>query len=95
MRKIIWAAEAVEQYKRTLLFWKEHNKSNAYSLKIRRTTEKQLQYLLDNPKMGVRVNETQGVRRILVLRKFSVFYKFEDSTITILSFWDNSRKLRY
>ncbi len=92
MYKIIWSAEALMQYKKVLNFWKKHNQSSSYSLKIVRTTNIQLQHLLHNPRMGVVVSNAKGIRRILILRKFSIFYKLENNTIKISSFWDNRQK---
>jgi|SRR5690554_3321995 len=90
MFKIVWEKNARNELAEVLKFWVKHNKSNSYSIKIFEEVEL-LQNLLEKHPFIGSITDYKDIRRILVLKKFSLFYTVESKTITILSFWDNNQ----
>ena len=90
MFQIEWTEIASKQRITILEFWIEHNQSKTYSKKIFKQTLVAEKLLKKNPLSG---NQTdlEEIRRILVLKNFSIFYKTEGKTIKILAFYDNRR----
>ncbi|MCY0967654.1 type II toxin-antitoxin system RelE/ParE family toxin [Chryseobacterium wangxinyae] len=90
MFKVKWTSEAQEQYFKTLEYWIEHNKSSSYSEKIIKETMYTESLLVQNPFIGLIVENTNDeVRRVLVLLNFSLFYRITSDTLEIISFWGN------
>ena len=52
--------------------------------------EKKEDLISENPFTGT-PSEIENVKSVLVDRNFSIYYKINDDTIEILSFWDNRR----
>ena len=90
MFAIIWSAKAAHEYLGTLEFWVQHNKSATYSTKLMNAVDKTVTRLSQNPKIGS-PTIFEGIYKIQVLRNFSLIYSFKESTIHIISFWDNRR----
>ncbi|MDO4881151.1 MAG: type II toxin-antitoxin system RelE/ParE family toxin [Capnocytophaga sp.] len=88
---IVWLPKAKKQLFHILAFWIEKNKSATYSLKIEEEIRKMTNHLSVNPKIGQKVEYREEVRRIIILRHFSIFYKIieEFEEIRIIAFWDN------
>ena len=88
--KVSWSSEAEIQYYDILLFWIERTKSEKYSEQIENEVTKIIQTLKDFPRIGA-IYQRKGVRRIIVLFHFSVFYRIleEQNEIEIVAFWDN------
>lgn len=88
MFQVDWAESASQQRIDILEFWIEHNQSEIYSKKIFAETLVMEQLLKENPLIGT-VTDLYNIRRILVLRNFSMFYTIENQIIKILAFYDN------
>ena len=88
--EVSWSYEAEIQYYDTLLFWIEKIKSEKYSEQIESEVTKIIQTLKDFPRIGA-IYQRKGVRRVIVLFHFSVFYRIleEENEIEIVAFWDN------
>jgi len=90
MFQIIWSDEAEVDYIETLNYWIENNQSDKYALKLMEEVEKKEDLISENPFTGT-PSEIENVKSVLVDRNFSIYYKINDDTIEILSFWDNRR----
>lgn len=90
MFEIVWSEKAESEYLNTLQYWISHNKSSDYSEKIIIDVEEQENIISENPNIG-KLMSYRNVRKIKVLKHFSLIYKTEESKIEILSFWDNRR----
>ena len=88
--EVSWSYEAEIQYYDTLLFWIEKIKSEKYSEQIESEITKIIQTLKDFPRIGA-IYQRKGVRRVIVLFHFSVFYRIleEKNEIEIIAFGDN------
>ena len=88
--EVSWSYEAEIQYYDTLLFWIEKTKSEKYSEKIEKEVAKISNTLKTFPKIGA-IYESKGIRRVVILSNFSIFYRIleEQNEIEIIAFWDN------
>lgn len=86
---IIWTDFAKNEYYRTLEWWFELTQSYGYIEKIEDEVSYYEKLLIDNPKMGKEVIEEKQIRRVLILFNFSMFYRIDNNTIQIVSFFDN------
>lgn len=92
MFEIKWTPEAEKLYLETLEFWINHNKSNAYSLKIISEVQRKEKLLSYNPFIGTIIfGAKEEVRRVLILDNFSLHYRIQKNTVEILSFWANKK----
>lgn len=93
MYVVKWTNRASLKYYKTLHFWNNHNKSTFYSKRIVKETSDAINLIKSNPNIG-RLLETQEgiVRRLLILRKFSIHYRIIDETIEIVAFWSNAQE---
>ena len=86
-----WTEQAKIELKEILLYWKKHNKSNLYSVKLNAEVQRVVKDLVRFPYLWTEVEGYENIRRALVFFNYSIFYLIEKNTITILSFWDNRR----
>ena len=93
MFEIIWSVRARNVLKKTIEFWIEHNQSKEYSQKIAEEIVKKEDLLKANPYLGEETSFS-GIRRILILKNFSIFYQINElnKKIKIVAFRDNHRK---
>lgn len=88
---IKWSEQAKIELKEILLYWKNHNKSNSYSIKLNAEVQRVAKNLAKFPYLWTEVEGYENIRRALVFHNYSIFYLIEKETITILSFWDNRK----
>jgi len=88
MFQVEWTKNASKQRVDILKFWIKHNKSETYSNKVFAETLVAEKLLKKNPLIGTDT-DLDGIRRILVLRNFSMFYIIENQNIKVLAFYDN------
>ena len=86
-----WTEQAKIELKEILLYWKKHNKSNSYSVKLNAEVQRVVKDLVRFPYLWTEVEGYENIRRALVFFNYSIFYLIEKNTISILSFWDNRR----
>ena len=91
MFKIEWTRKAEHLYLETLDFWIKHNNSATYSKKILKHVSEKEDYIANNPYAGQELFDIPSVRYVVVLRKFLIFYRINNKTIEILSFWDGHK----
>lgn len=90
MFQIRWVREAIKEQVAIFEFWNQHNQSPTYSKKIYASLKRAEGRLKKNPFVGSETDH-EGVKRILVLKSFSLFYKVQGDVVYILSLWDNRR----
>lgn len=78
--------EAEEEYYSNLEFWINHNKSNEYSLKIISEVEKMEKTLSHHPNIGKITSPELSVLKVIVLKKFYLYYKITAQKINIVAF---------
>ena len=88
MFQVGWTEKASKQRVDILKFWIKHNQSETYSKKVFAETLVAEKLLKKNPLIGTDT-DLDGIRRILVLRNFSMFYIIENQNIKVLAFYDN------
>ena len=89
--KIIWSPKAKKQYSEVLLLWAENNNSVKYALLLNEKVENLLDSLKSFPKIGRVYAQEEGIRRLIILSHYSLYYRVleEFSEIHILAFKDN------
>ena len=90
MFSIRWELKAIEEQNTIFDFWNKHNKSKVYSRKILKEIKLLENLLLKNPDLGT-LTDFCGIRKVVILSKFSLFYSVDGQIIHILSVWDNRR----
>lgn len=91
-RKISWTERASYEFQNTLNYWNERNATFDYSNKIRNAVKEAEENLMQFPFLGrLLVNRrAKNVRRLIILRNYSLYYKLDDdNNITVLFFFDN------
>jgi plasmid stabilization system protein ParE len=88
--KVAWTELALYQFDDALDYWDEHNKSTAYSKKLRAKVKSQIQFLKEFPYSGRQSVYVSA--RYVVIDRYSIFYRIDDDVIHILAFWHNSQE---
>jgi hypothetical protein len=88
MFQIEWTNTASKQRIDILEFWNNHNKSQTYSKKLFKETLRIEKLLIENPYLGS-FTDFEEVKKIIVLKNFSIYFKLQNNIITILAFRDN------
>ncbi|PZF74268.1 type II toxin-antitoxin system RelE/ParE family toxin [Taibaiella soli] len=94
-RRIIWTLIARKELKEILAYWKERNRSNVYSKKLKAAIAFTVTEVAINPKIGSKT-ASPNVRK-KVLKDYIIAYEEIKSGILILSVWDtrqNPEKLK-
>lgn len=86
---VSWTRVALLTFNETLDYFIQRNGNDNYSKKLFNEVKKNELRLLKNPYLGIEVSET--AYRKLIFDDYSLFYKFIDTEITIVLFWDNRR----
>ncbi|HBH05940.1 MAG TPA: plasmid stabilization protein [Flavobacteriales bacterium] len=86
-RTIIWTLTALRQRNTIFEYWNKRNASKSYARKLNGQIRDRLSLLKQNPEIGIQTT-VKGVRA-LSMKHYSIFYSFDNSTIQIVSFWDN------
>lgn len=89
MLSIKWSNRAVKEKSDILRYWVKRNGSATYSEKIETETDKAINLILKNTYIGEKVKNRDNVRRLTVMRDFSIYYSVIKKNVYILSFWDN------
>ncbi|ATA90931.1 type II toxin-antitoxin system RelE/ParE family toxin [Capnocytophaga canimorsus] len=91
-RLVVWTRIAENELYNSLDYWMKHNKSSVYSNKVFSSVQANLKLLIKNPYLGSPFRYA-GVRRFTIMKRFSLYYYFDDDYLYIVHFWDNSRDL--
>lgn len=90
MFPVVWHKRAGRERKNILRYWILHNGSDSYARKLNAEIKHIQKLLSENPEMGT-ISEMEGIRFVIILRNFSLYYQFKSNQIQILSLWDNRR----
>ncbi len=88
--KIKWSKRAEKSFDK-IVDYLEDEWSEANAKKFVRKTNKLLGQIAENPEMCPSVEGKEEVRKGLVTKQSSVFYKIMDNFIKLITFWDNRR----
>jgi hypothetical protein len=92
-RKIEWSHEARMMITQTVNYWNERNQSYSYSNKILKEVDSLQKSILKNPYFLARRHENLGLyQRVFFKGKFSLYYKIEKDSITVIYFRSNKQK---
>ncbi len=78
--------EAEKEYFSNLEYWIDHNKSEKYSLKIIDEVEKIEDLLMANPYIGKITNFELEVLKVIILKRFYLYYTIVENTVNIIAF---------
>ncbi|MFZ1705831.1 MAG: hypothetical protein WAT79_15910 [Saprospiraceae bacterium] len=70
-----------------MIYWTERNSSTLYAEKLILLTAKELTLISKNPE-AFKESEIKNIRES-TLEHFSIYYKFDKQSITVMAFWDN------
>jgi len=84
---IVWTDKAKLDRKLIFSFWNWHNQSTAFSRKLNKSFNKQIESLPQNPTLGKLTNH-RGIR-YLIVRSFFIFYSISENHIILLRIWDS------
>lgn len=87
MTRIIWSDIAIQELDQILEYWYKRNKSYNYSSKILCGVDDAVNLIKSHSGIGVETNH-RNVKMRLVLNRFYLAYRIDDSVIEILKFWD-------
>lgn len=95
MYTIHWSPQAQRKLLHTLTFWHAHTRSEGYGQKILHALDRELRRLQLFPYIGAEVIfEGLIVRRLVILRRFSLYFLVRGGRIEVVSFRDNSEASR-
>jgi plasmid stabilization system protein ParE len=84
-KKIIWSAGARQERKDILDFWKFHNQSGSFSIKLNSLINETVDYISNFPKTG-RLSNRKDMRTMRVYN-YLLIYQENEAEIYILSLW--------
>jgi plasmid stabilization system protein ParE len=85
--KVFWTETAINLRNHVFEYWNDRNKSTEYSKRLRLKINNRIETLKKQPKSG-KQTDFKDVR-IVSLGHYSILYKFDETKITIVAFWDN------
>ena len=88
-KQIIWTRKAQLDRKEILEYWREHNHSNTYSIKLNLIIKKAITLIAAHPQIGRRTNVDNV--RVKLVREYLIFYEERNKQIFILTIWDSRR----
>jgi plasmid stabilization system protein ParE len=86
-RTVVWTETAVRQRREILKYWVKRNGTTTYAEKLIKLITEQINVILNNPKLFKKADFPDT--HISALGHFSIFYKYNKSTLIITAFWDN------
>lgn len=89
-REVKWTEMCLKDMKETFLFYDVRNGNTRYSSSLYQQILSCVGRVSHFPYLG-HPTEYPNVRYVVVEPKYSVFYCFDESTLTVLLLWDNRR----
>ncbi len=86
-RTVVWTETAVRQRREILKYWVKRNGSIIYAEKLIKLIAEQINVILSNSKLFKKTDFPET--HVSALGHFSIFYKYNKSTLIITAFWDN------
>lgn len=90
-REIVWTDNVLDEIDRTVIYYDERNDSTRYSTLLLNKFNQAMEQAALFPLSG-HSTEYPHVRYFVVVPNYSLFYHFNDKTITVLVLWDNRRE---
>ncbi len=87
VREVVWSIRALEDRKKILQFWINHNKSNTYSKKLNSLFKTAVKLIIEHPQIG-KPTDWENIR-VKIIRNYLMIYEVTDSKIYIHSIWDS------
>jgi toxin YoeB len=87
VKQVVWSNKAQQDRKDILGYWRQRNKSNAYSKKLNELFKEAIKIISDFPKIG-KPTDFENVR-IKIVRDYFVIYEESEKHIYILTVWDS------
>ena len=88
--KIQWTKRAEKSFNR-IVEYLEEEWSEASTKKFVQKTNKLLSQIAENPEICPAIEGKEDVRKGMVTKQTSVFYRVKDKFIQLITFWDNRR----
>ena len=85
-KEIVWSRKAHDDRKAILDYWRDRNKSYAYSIELNSLIKDSVRLITRFPKIG-RETDVKNVR-VKVIRDYLLIYEDHADRIAILSMWD-------
>lgn len=89
-RKVNWTESFLQEMEETFKFYDCRNGSSQYSRFLYSQILATVKRFVVNPLIG-HATEYPKVRYMVIVPNYSVFYHFDETTVTILVLWDNRR----
>jgi plasmid stabilization system protein ParE len=86
-KSVIWSLRALQDRKKILAYWLQHNQSNSYSLKLDKLFRDAVGLIKRYPQIGKPTDDKKA--RIKVVRDYLIIYELHDNSIIILTIWDS------
>ena len=86
-KQVIWSLRAQNEKKEILDYWRQRNKSNAYSKKLNELFKESIKIIIDFPQIGKVTDDTRA--RIKIVRDYLIIYEETVTQISILTIWDS------
>ena len=89
--KIVWSLLAEEGLDQVIEYWNWRNKSDTYSKSIVKNLKWTLFVLSVHPGIAKISSQRKDVHIKVFMSHFLIIYKFDNSTLFILDFWDTRK----
>ena len=86
-RVIIWTEPAKNDIKTITFYWNSRNKSNVYSILLRKIIRQKLLLVTKFPLLGTQSDYRSA--RCFVINDYKLFYEVTENAIIVLRFWDS------
>jgi plasmid stabilization system protein ParE len=88
--RIVWPPASKDEYA-DLLSFVELNHGVDAALKLLEKTDKVLEFIAANPEMFPASDAQKAIRKAVITKQTSLFYRITGQEIQLLHFWDNRR----
>jgi len=86
--KIIWMPKAEATFN-TILIYLEQHWGNTAVLNFFDKVEHLLTIISDQPELFPKINEEEKIRKCVIVKQVSLFYKIKEHQVDLIAFWDN------
>jgi len=86
--KLIWSDEALQNLK-SIIAYLEERWTNREINKFARLLDRNLELIKDNPQLFPKSDHSQELRRSVISKQVSLYYRIENQTVHIVSIFNN------
>lgn len=86
--KVFWTTEAEQTFNQNILYL-EYEWTEAVIENFISKTDEAITIIKENPLLFPSVNKRKGIHKCLVVKQVSLYYKVIDSSIYLITFWNN------